>query len=291
MQQNFLRQSLIELFPLFFQGTVGQSCTQKSVIYWTHFVSNLLMLCFAAISPFLYVFRSIKVQNCIGQVLKDTFCCFSHTASTTTTTTRPNYSFWPPSRTGSRSTSTIKSASNNLHTPTRRRSSCILNEGGRENHLLHHGDGLGFGGGKGCRPQMEVIRGKLERNKSSSCPNIAEEISDQDENNIINKNNNNPLSSDLVNNGNNSENHPILNDILFNHHHQPPTVCNIFPHPAGNEICDKAPTVTIINNYNHPYTVSHRNRNTNTMKLIQLILRFFLLTYLPELFLSIFFHF
>ena len=271
---------------------MGQSCTQKTVIYWTHFVSNLLMLCFAAISPFLYVFRSIKVQNCIGQVLKDTFCCFSHTASTTTTTTtRPNYSFWPPSRTGSRSTSTIKSASNNLHTPTRRRSSCILNEGGRENHLLHHGDGLGFGGGKGCRPQMEVIRGKLERNKSSSCPNIAEEISDQDENNIINKNNNNPLSSDLVNNGNNSENHPIINDILFNHHHQPPTVCNIFPHPAGNEICDKAPTVTIINNYNHPYTVSHRNRNTNTMKLIQLILRFFLLTYLPELFFSIFFPF
>ena len=38
---------------------------------------------------------------------------------------------------------------------------------------------------------MEV-RGKLERNKSSSCPNIAEEISDavdQDEN-IINKTNN-----------------------------------------------------------------------------------------------------
>ena len=271
---------------------MGQSCTQKTVIYWTHFVSNLLMLCFAAISPFLYVFRSIKVQNCIGQVLKDTFCCFSHTASTTTTTTtRPNYSFWPPSRTGSRSTSTIKSASNNLHTPTRRRSSCILNEGGRENHLLHHGDGLGFGGGKGCRPQMEVIRGKLERNKSSSCPNIAEEISDQDENNIINKNNNNPLSSDLVNNGNNSENHPIINDILFNHHHQPPTVCNIFPHPAGNEICDKAPTVTIINNYNHPYTVSHRNRNTNTMKLIQLILRFFYLLIYLNYFFQFFFHF
>ena len=271
---------------------MGQSCTQKTVIYWTHFVSNLLMLCFAAISPFLYVFRSTKVQNCIGQVLKDTFCCFSHTASTTTTTTtRPNYSFWPPSRTGSRSTSTIKSASNNLHTPTRRRSSCILNEGGRENHLIHHGDGLGFGGGKGCRPQMEVIRGKLERNKSSSCPNIAEEISDdahQDENNIINKNNNNPLSIDLVNNGNNSENHPILNDILFNHQHQPQTVCNIFPHPAGNEICDKAPTVTIINNYNHPYTVSHRNRNT--MKLIQFILQFFF-TYLPELFFFNFFHF
>ena len=155
---------------------MGQSCTQKTVIYWTHFVSNLLMLCFAAISPFLYVFRSTKVQNCIGQVLKDTFCCFSHTTSSTSTT-RPNYSLWPPSR-RSRSTSTIKSTSN-LHTHTRRRSSCILNEG--------H-DGLG---GKGCRPQMEVSRGKLERNKSSSCPNIAEEISDAaDENIIINKTNN-----------------------------------------------------------------------------------------------------
>ena len=32
------------------------------------------MLSFAALSPYLYVFRSRKVQKCLGQVLHDTFC-------------------------------------------------------------------------------------------------------------------------------------------------------------------------------------------------------------------------
>ena len=40
---------------------------KDTIIHWTHYLSNLLMLCFAAISPFVYVFRSAKVQKCLGK--------------------------------------------------------------------------------------------------------------------------------------------------------------------------------------------------------------------------------
>ena len=42
---------------------------KDTIIHWTHYLSNLLMLCFAAISPFVYVFRSAKVQKCLGKYL------------------------------------------------------------------------------------------------------------------------------------------------------------------------------------------------------------------------------
>ena len=48
---------------------------ESELILWLHHASNLTMLGFAALSPYLYVFRSSKVQNCLGQVLTDTFCC------------------------------------------------------------------------------------------------------------------------------------------------------------------------------------------------------------------------
>ena len=44
------------------------------VIQALHYLTNLTMLSFAALSPYLYVFRSRKVQKCLGQVLHDTFC-------------------------------------------------------------------------------------------------------------------------------------------------------------------------------------------------------------------------
>ena len=44
------------------------------VIQILHYLTNLSMLSFAALSPYLYVFRSRKVQKCLGQVVHDTFC-------------------------------------------------------------------------------------------------------------------------------------------------------------------------------------------------------------------------
>ena len=44
------------------------------VVQVMQYGSNLAMLAFAALSPFLYVFRSSKVQKCLGPVLYDTFC-------------------------------------------------------------------------------------------------------------------------------------------------------------------------------------------------------------------------
>ena len=50
------------------QGEEGGYIGAKdTIIHWTHYLSNLLMLCFAAISPFVYVFRSAKVQKCLGK--------------------------------------------------------------------------------------------------------------------------------------------------------------------------------------------------------------------------------
>ena len=112
-----------------------QGCAKYTIIHWTHHVSNLLMLCFAAISPFVYVFRSTKVQSCVGQVLQDTFCF------TTDTTTN---SYWPhQSRTKSNSFK-IKRFSNDHPSMS---SEVTANTG---------------------------VKNKLERNKSSSCPNINE---------------------------------------------------------------------------------------------------------------------
>ena len=52
------------------QGEEGGYIGAKdTIIHWTHYLSNLLMLCFAAISPFVYVFRSAKVQKCLGKYL------------------------------------------------------------------------------------------------------------------------------------------------------------------------------------------------------------------------------
>ena len=42
---------------------------------WLHHLSNLFMFAFAALSPYLYVFRSSKVQKCLCQVIRETCCC------------------------------------------------------------------------------------------------------------------------------------------------------------------------------------------------------------------------
>ena len=55
-------------------GLLGHK-QHPNLIYWLHQISNLTMLAFAALSPYLYVFRSRKVQKCLGQVIYDTFCC------------------------------------------------------------------------------------------------------------------------------------------------------------------------------------------------------------------------
>ena len=44
-----------------------------SALYYLHCVSNACALAFAALSPYVYVFRSDKVRNCLGEVLAETF--------------------------------------------------------------------------------------------------------------------------------------------------------------------------------------------------------------------------
>ena len=61
-------------FKLKSSGLLGHK-QHPNLIYWLHQISNLTMLAFAALSPYLYVFRSRKVQKCLGQVIYDTFCC------------------------------------------------------------------------------------------------------------------------------------------------------------------------------------------------------------------------
>lgn len=53
---------------------LDDSRLSKSIIFWIHHSANLMMLLFAAVSPYVYVFRSTKVQKCLGQVIRDTFC-------------------------------------------------------------------------------------------------------------------------------------------------------------------------------------------------------------------------
>jgi hypothetical protein len=44
-----------------------------AAIYWLHLVSCFLSLIFAAVSPYVYVFRSQKVKNCLGKIITDVF--------------------------------------------------------------------------------------------------------------------------------------------------------------------------------------------------------------------------
>ena len=55
--------------------TASSAFAESSLIFWSHHLSNLASLGFAALSPYLYVFRSSRVQKCLGQVIYDTFCC------------------------------------------------------------------------------------------------------------------------------------------------------------------------------------------------------------------------
>ena len=44
-------------------------------IFWLHFISCIMILAFTAISPYVYVFRSKKVKNCLKDILKDRLFC------------------------------------------------------------------------------------------------------------------------------------------------------------------------------------------------------------------------
>ena len=65
---------IVLAYKLKSSGLLGHK-QHPNLIYWLHQISNLTMLAFAALSPYLYVFRSRKVQKCLGQVIYDTFCC------------------------------------------------------------------------------------------------------------------------------------------------------------------------------------------------------------------------
>ena len=72
---TFIPDSRVLLaYKLKSSGLLGHK-QHPNLIYWLHQISNLTMLAFAALSPYLYVFRSRKVQKCLGQVIYDTFCC------------------------------------------------------------------------------------------------------------------------------------------------------------------------------------------------------------------------
>ena len=61
--------------PFFFNLIlVGLLDSTFDVVQVMQHSTNLAMLAFAALSPFLYVFRSSKVRKCLGPVLIDTFC-------------------------------------------------------------------------------------------------------------------------------------------------------------------------------------------------------------------------
>lgn len=48
-------------------------------LFWLHYTSCILTLIFAALSPYVYVFRSDKVKHCLGELLKECFrCCCRH---------------------------------------------------------------------------------------------------------------------------------------------------------------------------------------------------------------------
>ena len=47
----------------------------SSALFWLHFASCLMGLIFAAASPYVYVFRSEKVQKCLKKLICDFVCC------------------------------------------------------------------------------------------------------------------------------------------------------------------------------------------------------------------------
>jgi hypothetical protein len=56
---------------------IRETARSETTIFWLHFTSCLTGLSFAAASPYVYVFRSEKVQKCLRQLLLDLLCCCS----------------------------------------------------------------------------------------------------------------------------------------------------------------------------------------------------------------------
>ena len=60
----------------------GTSTTTLDTFFWLHYTSCLMGLGFGAASPYVYVFRSEKVQKCLKQLLYELLCCCSSEAGT-----------------------------------------------------------------------------------------------------------------------------------------------------------------------------------------------------------------
>ena len=60
-----------------FREKAGTSNTTTTLdtFFWLHYTSCLMALGFGAASPYVYVFRSDKVQKCLKQLLFDLLCC------------------------------------------------------------------------------------------------------------------------------------------------------------------------------------------------------------------------
>ena len=56
---------------------IRETARSETTMFWLHFTSCLTGLSFAAASPYVYVFRSEKVQKCLRQLLLDLLCCCS----------------------------------------------------------------------------------------------------------------------------------------------------------------------------------------------------------------------
>lgn len=147
----FLNLALVTLL-----NNKEESLSSAKLIFWLHQASNLAMLGFAALSPYLYVFRSRKVQKCLGPVLTDTFCCFE--ASST-----------PPN------SSRLKEGRSSWPTYRWYKAGGLLSSHHRRSLPTSNQEPATSGGGAGDQEAAGKHRHPIERERSSSCPNIEAE--------------------------------------------------------------------------------------------------------------------